>query len=227
MYKKLLPATLLFAFMLTLFAFLGVRTETTSTFSLAEERKEIYLTFDDGPSTVVTNRILDTLKEENVKATFFIVSDRAQTRKETLRRIVAEGHTVGVHSASHEYSKIYASDEALLSDVDECAAFIKETTGITPTVYRFPGGGSSARERQTALLREKGYRVVGWNAVNGDEEIYGANADTLVQEALKTSAGKNSVVLLMHDSAHHKETANALPRIIAYYREQGYVFCAF
>lgn len=228
MYKKFLPATLLFAILLVLFAFYGVKTgAATTAFSLAEECKKIYLTFDDGPSTVVTNRILDILSEERVKATFFIVSDRAKTRQETLKRIADEGHTLGVHSASHEYAKIYASDEALLRDADECAEFIRETTGVTPTVYRFPGGGSTAKERQSELLRAKGYRIVGWNAVNGDEEIIGANADLLVEEAVKTSRGKNTVILLMHDSAHHKETAEALPRIISYYRAQGYVFCAY
>jgi peptidoglycan/xylan/chitin deacetylase (PgdA/CDA1 family) len=229
MYKKILPVTLLFAFLLTVFAFLGLRNnaETTATFSFAEERKQVYLTFDDGPSTVVTNSILDTLKEEHVKATFFIVSDRAKTRQETLKRISAEGHTLGVHSATHEYNKIYASDEALLRDVNECAEYIRSVTDVTPRVYRFPGGGSSAKERQTALLEQKGYRVVGWNAVNGDEEKKGASADELYREAVTTSQGKNRVVLLMHDSAHHKETAKALPRIIAYYREQGYEFCAF
>ena len=228
MYKRFLPATLLFAILLVLFACLGVKTgAATTTFSLAAERKEIYLTFDDGPSTVVTNRILDILAEERIKATFFIVSDRAKTRKETLQRIANEGHTLGVHSASHEYAKIYASDEALLRDVNECADFIRDTTGVTPTVYRFPGGGSSAKARQTELLRAKGYRVIGWNAVNGDEEIAGADADLLVEETVKTSQGKDTVILLMHDSAHHKETAEALPRIIAYYRAQGYAFCAF
>lgn len=228
MYKKFLPATLLFAILLVLFAFFGVfNGETATVFSLAQEQKRIYLTFDDGPSTVVTNRILDILKEENVKATFFIVSDRAKTRKETLLRIAEEGHTLGVHSATHDYAQIYASDEALMKDVDECAEFVKSVTGVTPTVYRFPGGGSADKERQTALIREKGYRVAGWNAVNGDEEIPGAHADILVEETVKTSQGKNSVVLLMHDSAHHKETAAALPRIIEYYRGQGYEFCAF
>lgn len=228
MQKKYIPATLLLVILLVLFACFGVQMQNTApVFSLAEERKVIYLTFDDGPSTVVTNRILDTLGKEHIKASFFIVSDRARTRTETLKRIADEGHTLGVHSATHEYTKIYASDEALLNDVDECAAFIRKTTGVIPTVYRFPGGGSKDRERQTALLTRKGYRVVGWNAVCGDEEIIGANADILVRETVKTSQGKNPVVLLLHDSAHHKETADALPRIISYYREQGYDFRAF
>ncbi len=219
---------MLFVILLVLLTCIGAQSNATaSVFSFAEEEKIIYLTFDDGPSTRVTNKILDILKEENVKATFFIVSDRARTRTETLMRIAEEGHTLGVHSATHDYKSIYASDEALMKDVDECAAFIRKTTGVTPAVYRFPGGGGANKQRQTALLCEKGYRVVNWNAVCGDEEIIGAAADTLVRETMKTSAGKNPVVLLMHDSAHHMQTAEALPRIIEYYREQGYVFCAY
>lgn len=227
MQKKYIPAAVFFVVLLVFLAHFGARLTAIPTFTFAEEEKRVYLTFDDGPSTVVTNRILDTLKEENVKATFFIVSDRAETRKETLRRIAEEGHTLGVHSKTHDYKTIYSSDGALLADVSACAEFIRKETGISPHVYRFPGGGCSQKERQKKLLAEQGYRVIGWNAVCGDEEIPNADADTLYRTAVETSLGRNSVVLLCHDSAHHKATAEALPRIIAYYREQGYCFCAF
>ena len=229
MQKKYLPIALVLIVLLALLAFLGVQAlETVPAISLAEEaQNEVYLTFDDGPSTVVTERILDILSEEGVKATFFIVSDRAYGRESTLKRIVAEGHTVGVHSASHDYAKIYASDEALIEDVQTCARRIQKITGVTPTVYRFPGGGSSARERQTKLVEGLGYRVVFWNAACGDAEIPHASAEELCAETIKTSHGKRPVVLLMHDSASHKATATALPHIIAYYKEQGCVFRQF
>ena len=228
MQKKFLAPALVLVALLTLLAFVGIRAvRAVPAISLAEEKKEVYLTFDDGPSPVVTGRVLDTLKKENVKATFFIVSDRAYNREDVLRRIAAEGHPLGVHSATHEYSSIYASDEALLKDVATCENVIARVTGVKPTVYRFPGGGSSQKERQTKLLEERGYRVVGWNAVCGDEEIWNASPETLVRETVNTSQGKRPVVLLMHDSATHKATAEALPSIIAYYREQGFTFCQF
>ena len=228
MQKKFLAPALVLVALLTLLAFLGIRAmEAAPTISLAEEKKEVYLTFDDGPSTVVTGRILDILKKENIKATFFVVSDRAYNREDTLRRIASEGHTLGVHSATHDYAQIYASDEALLKDVAKCENVIERVTGIKPSVYRFPGGGCSAKERHTKLLEERGYLVVGWNAVCGDEEIWNASPETLVQETVKTSQGKQPVILLLHDSATHKATAEALPRIIKYYREQGYTFCQF
>lgn len=230
MRKKLFSPFILLAvifFMMTAIAIHETRSQPTIAF--ATEARHIYLTFDDGPSTIVTNRILNTLRDKGVKATFFIVSDRAQSRKETLMRIVKEGHTVGVHSASHDYAKIYSSDEAFFNDVDECAKTIRSITNVNPSVYRFPGGGLSCSdiERRTAVLEQKGYFVVGWNAVCGDEEIPYADTATLVKQSIQTSKGLDPVILLLHDSAHHKETANALPAIIDYFRAQGYVFCTF
>ncbi len=229
MYRKYVPLTLVLVVLLTLLATLGWKTAAaTPAICLAEsggEAKEVYLTFDDGPSTVVTGRVLDVLKAENIKATFFIVSDRVCGREEILRRAAREGHTLGVHSATHEYSRIYASEEAFLHDVEKCAGVIEDVAGITPNVYRFPGGG--AHPRFSALLSERGYRVIGWNAVCGDEEIPRAEAETLYREAVKTSRGKQPVVLLLHDSANHRATAEALPKIISYYRGQGYEFRQF
>ena len=231
MRKKFLPVALLFGIGFLLFAVCGgVRmAEHAAVFAQTEEQKTIYLTFDDGPSTVVTNRILDTLRRERVRATFFIVSDRALTRRETLRRIAEEGLAIGIHSASHDYGKIYSSDAAFAADVDECARVIEEIAGVRPRLYRFPGGGPNKEEREQKelFIRERGYRIVSWNAVCGDEEIPYADAATLVRQSIATSKGKRSVVLLMHDSAHHAATADALPAIIGYFREQGYEFRLF
>ena len=226
MQKKYIPVAVFFVALLLLLAHLGARMTAVPTFSFAAG-KTVYLTFDDGPSTVVTGRILDTLKEENIKATFFVVGDRVKGREETLRRIAREGHTIGVHSQTHLYSQIYASDEALLADVDKCAETVRRVTGLTPRVYRFPGGGGKNKERQTTLLRKRGYHVVGWNAVCGDEEIVGASADELFNMTVSTAKGKDRVVLLLHDSAARKNTAEALGRIIKHFRQEGYEFCAF
>lgn len=237
MQRRFLAPMLVLVVLLTLLALAGYRAIASVpalSFAAQEnsdgtEDKKVFLTFDDGPSTRVTERVLDILKQEGVKATFFIVSDRVWGREETLRRTVREGHSLGVHSATHEYQKIYATDEAFLRDVKTCEEVIERVAKVKPRVYRFPGGGGSkaARERRTALLRERGYRVVQWNAVCGDEEIAGASAETLLLETKKTSAGKRTVVLLMHDSVTHAATAEALPAIIAYYRAEGYRFCTF
>ncbi len=232
MQRKFLAPVLILVALLTLLAFFGMRAVAAPVMSLAEGQndvvqKEVYLTFDDGPSTVVTSRILDVLEEENVKATFFIVSDRVSKREEVLKRIATNGHTLGVHSASHDYSRIYASDAALLKDISTCADCIFRITGTTPHVYRFPGGGLKDLAHKQALVEAQGYRVVKWNAVCGDEEIPHASPKRLLEETIATSRGKHSVVLLLHDSAPHKATAEALPAIISYFRDNGYLFKKF
>ncbi len=224
MQKRFIPALVLFVTLLLLLAGLGAKMTAVPALSFACE-KEIFLTFDDGPSTSVTEEILDILKEENIKATFFIVGDRVKGREKTLRRIAEEGHTLGVHSQTHLYSEIYSSAQSLAKDADACAETIRRVTGVTPRVYRFPGGGEHPASAK--LLRQRGYTIVGWNAVCGDEEIRGADADTLFSETVKTSKGKQPVVLLLHDSATHRETAKALPRIIGHFRAEGYTFSAF
>ncbi len=224
MQRRYIPALVMFVALLMLLAGLSARMTAVPAVSFAAE-KEIYLTFDDGPSTSVTEKILDILKGEDVKATFFIVGERVKGREKTLRRIAAEGHTLGVHSETHVYSEIYSSAEALAEDAEACAETIRTVTGITPRVYRFPGGGTHPASAK--LLRQKGYRIVGWNAVCGDEEIAGASADALFSTAVETSKGKQPVILLCHDSAPHKKTAEVLPRIIKYFRGEGYTFSAF
>ena len=225
MQKRYIPVAIFFVVLLMILAhFSGRALAVPASFTYAEGKK-VYLTFDDGPSDSVTTPVLDILKEEDIKATFFIVSDRAHGREKILKRMAREGHTLGVHSATHNYSEIYASDKALIEDIDKCAAFIKATTGVTPTCYRFPGGNFSRKE-QRALVKEHGYRIVDWNAVCGDEEIKGASAETLVDTALETAKGKSKVVLLLHDSYQHKATVAALKQIISGFREQGYCFCA-
>ena len=228
MQKRYIPIAVFFVVILILLAhFSGRAVAVPASFTYADgEEKKIYLTFDDGPSNSVTEPILDTLKDENVKATFFVVSDRAHGREDILKRMAREGHTIGVHSATHEYKKIYASDEALLKDIDTCAAFIKKTTDVIPKVYRFPGG-SYRHERQRALVKKLGYRISDWNAVCGDEEIRNASAETLTTTALSSAKGKAVVVLLLHDSAPHKATAEALKDIIRAFKEQNYKFCTY
>ena len=225
MQKKYVPLVAFFTVLLVFAAHLGARLAASApVFAFAEE-KRTYLTLADGPSTLVTGSILDTLRQEGVKATFFVVSDRIRGREEILRRIVREGHSVGVHSATHRYKEIYASDEALLRDVSVCAKTVARVCGRTPRLYRFPGGLETAHRR--ALLEQNGYRIVRWNAVCGDEELKNAPPEALCETSLKTARERNVVVLLLHDSAPHRATAEALPAIIRRFRALGYVFCAY
>ena len=190
-------------------------------------QKTVYLTFDDGPSDRVTPKILDVLKEEKVKATFFIVGKNAEKRKYLLKREFNEGHTLGVHSYSHKYKDIYQSAESLLDDIDKCNRIIKEVTGSLSTLYRFPGGSYGLGEEFITAVTSHGFQYVDWNASMRDAEIENATPEQLYEAAVATSASANKVVLLAHDTTTKTATAEALKDVIKYFKGKGYGFAAF
>jgi len=199
--------------------------------SLAEKTKSVpktvYLTFDDGPSNR-TAEILDILKKEDIKATFFIIGKEGSRQKELLRRIAEEGHTLGVHTYTHVYDSVYASVESFLEDFSKTYYLINETTGIKPDVFRFPGGSVNTYnagyyEEIIAEMTRRGFTYYDWNASSGDA-VPKATAKTVLANTIQSSAGKDRVILLMHDSISKSYTVEALPKIIEYYRAQGYKF---
>ncbi len=200
-----------------------------STFSFADtlDVKTVYLTFDDGPSDRVTPKILDVLKKENVKATFFIIGKQAKTRQNLLKRIYGEGHTLAVHSYTHEYSSIYASETAIIEDIDRCNDLIYAVTGRKSNIYRFPGGSFNLPEKLIEAVKAHGMRYVDWNASMRDAEIINPTAHQLYKAAITSSADTHNVVLLAHDSTTKTATAEALPDIIKYYKQNGYTFSTF
>ena len=220
-------AMLAFAIMLVICG--GIWTDSRK-FSLAETEstvKTAYLTFDDGPSDRVTPKILDVLKEENVKATFFIIGKQAETRKYLIEREFKEGHTVAVHSYTHKYGEIYSSAESLIKDIDKCNDVIKSVTGRYSSVYRFPGGSYGLSEKLVSAVTSHGLRYVDWNASTRDAEIYRATPAQILKSTADTSANTENVVLLAHDSTSKTATAAALKDIIKYFKNKGYIFSAF
>jgi peptidoglycan/xylan/chitin deacetylase (PgdA/CDA1 family) len=137
------------------------------------------------------------------------------------------GHTVAVHSYTHEYSKIYSSPQNLLNDINACNKLIYEITGEYSNVYRFPGGSFGLSSELISAVCEKGMRYVDWNASTRDAEIWNATPDQIVNAAISTSSDFNNVVLLAHDSTTKITTAQALRRIIRYYKDNNYVFDRF
>ena len=214
----------MFLTIVILFCYDHFQPEHKPAFAFAQEQKSIYLTFDDGPSDSTTPFILDTLKEENVQATFFIIGRQAELRPALIERIYQNGHAIGIHSYSHEYAKIYASPAALLKDIKKCSAVLESILGLETDLYRFPGGSYSLREELLTCVREAGYRYVDWNASCRDAELPGATAEDLFRAAIDTPADRNHIVMLLHDSAHRKNTAEALKMIVRYYKQKGYVF---
>ena len=203
------------------------RNKSTEAFSLAsasaQTPKTVYLTFDDGPSDRVTPKILDVLDEENVKATFFIIGQQAERRDYLIKREAESGHTVAVHSYTHNYSEIYSSPRSLIADIDRCNDVIESITGRRSDLYRFPGGSYGLREELIAAAAGHGMRYVDWNASTRDAECPGS-AGQLFDSAVATSAGLDRIVLLSHDSTYKTSTPEATRRLIKYYKENGYTF---
>lgn len=196
--------------------------------SFAEEnQKVIYLTFDDGPSDKVTPKILDVLKRENVPATFFIVGKHAKNRKNILKRAHSEGHTLAVHSFTHNYKEIYKSPEALLDDIEKCNELICSITGEYSHTYRFPGGSYNIAPEKIRAVTAHGYDIVDWNASFRDSELQEPTAGNLYTAAISTVLNPNKIIMLAHDTTDKTETVEALKEVIRHFKELGYKFRKF
>lgn len=194
--------------------------------TLAPE-KTVYLTFDDGPSAR-TGEVLDILKENDIKATFFVTGQTGELAQAMMKRIVAEGHTIGVHTYTHNYGEIYASVEAYLADFNRIYNWVYEVTGVYPQIFRFPGGtvnsynGAIYRELVSEMDR-RGFVHYDWNAMCGDADGKTHTVQELAQNSLAMVGAKRAIVL-MHDSAVRQTTVACLPAVIAGYRNAGYTF---
>ena len=199
-------------------------TETPAAGEEEENRKKIYLTFDDGPSSN-TDEILDILKAYDVKATFFVVGKTDEASRKAYRRIVEEGHTLGMHSYSHSYEDIYASEEDFQTDMKKLQEYLYELTGVWPRFYRFPGGSSNTvsnidMQKLADWLTDQGVTYFDWNVASGDAVSRELPAETLLANCLAGIRNQQSCVVLMHDAANKDTTVEALPEIISEIRLQ-------
>lgn len=216
--KKFIAAALI-----ALAAFAALHSVPARACSPPAQPLEIYLTFDDGPTDSTTPKILDVLKKENVRATFFVVGRQIKGREKILKRTAEEGHSIGIHTYSHRYDEIYADKAALLKDIEKCRGAIKKVLpDYNKNLYRFPGGSFLCPSLREAVTRA-GYRYYDWNASAGDAEGR-YTAKQLFENAIRTSEGKTTVILLMHDGVGYKNTVRALPEIIRRFKNEGYVF---
>lgn len=191
--------------------------------------KVVYLTFDDGPSNL-TIPVLDVLDKYGIKATFFVVGKTSEEDKEALRQTVQRGHTLAVHTYTHEYSQIYASPEAYLSDFSKMRNLIYETTGVEPTIYRYAGGSVNSYNKATARaitdeMNRRGYVYYDWNVDSGDAQ-HGSTAESIYQNVISQTSKYEKAIVLMHNSSVKKDTLDQLPRIIEKLQEMGYRFAA-
>lgn len=192
----------------------------------------IYLTFDDGPSSNVTPRVLDILKNNNIKATFFI-NGYSEDKLPIVRRIIDEGHTLAIHGTSHDYASIYSSVDNCINNINSLRDTVYNQTGYTCTVMRFPGGSSNQVSKQycrgvisnsAPRLIAGGWRYFDWNVDSGDAK--GKMGSGYIANSVKNGLKKGRAnVVLMHDHSSKSTTADALQDIINYGNQNGYIFC--
>lgn len=195
--------------------------------------KAVYLTFDDGPSRTVTPLILDLLKQEKIKATFFVLGARVDLNPSIVKREYEEGHFVANHGYSHIYSNIYNSTDAVLAEYQKTNTAIQNAIGVEYNghLFRFPGGSTGGKyhtlkKEAKQLLADNQIGYIDWNALSSDAA--GAKTKEALLENVKQTVGeKQTVVILMHDAGDKILTYEVLPEVITYLREKGYVFKNF
>jgi len=187
----------------------------------------VYLTFDDGPNDGTTNKILDILKEEGVKATFFVTMNGSDG---LITRMYNEGHTVALHTATHNYSYIYSSVDNYFNDLNRISDRVKRLTGIDSKIIRFPGGSSNNVSRNykigimtelSNLVLNYGYKYFDWNVDAMDASSARNGSDVYYNVTSNLNRNRANVVL-MHDTKNI--TATALRNIIRFGKENGYSF---
>lgn len=165
--------------------------------------KTMYLTFDDGPTAENTVRVLDILKNRNIKATFFLIGENVQKHPEVARRIAAEGHTIGIHCNVHDYKMLYKSVDSYIQDFETAHRIVYETTGIDTKLFRFPGGSINAYNEniKDAIIQEmsaRGYLYFDWNA-SLEDALGDSTPEQLITNGVETTLGRKKVILLAHD----------------------------
>lgn len=194
--------------------------------------KVVYLTFDDGPSSKSTAKILEILKLYDVKATFFVQGKNAIKNAESLKLIHDAGHAIGNHSYSHNYTLIYSDEDSFWEDFEKCQEAIHSVVGIYPELYRFPGGSTAAVDVNgesfvtsiNVALLEKGMQHCDWNIDSGDAVSGHISAGSIKNNAFSQIGKKKNAVVLMHDTDSKDSTIDALPEVIEHYLAMGYRF---
>lgn len=192
--------------------------------------KIVYLTFDDGPNRYSTPKILDILKENDVKATFFELKP-AKKDFDLTERILSEGHTLAIHGYKHKYDEIYVSEDTYHENLDKLRNLFFQKFGVWCTLTRFPGGSSNMvscynpgiMTKLTKKLDGWGYHYFDWNVSSGDAG--GArNAKDVLRNFKNEISDRRANVVLMHDFYKNDKTIDALDRIIRYGKKKGYTF---
>ncbi len=198
--------------------------------------KKVFLTFDDGPSTL-TPEILKILDENEVKGTFFTIGKSVEKNSMWVKQAYDEGHMVLPHTYSHDYA-IYTTFETYYNDLELAKKAIEDVLDIeVPYIFRFPGGSSNHSSfkyggeqympKLTVDVKEKGYYYIDWNVSSGDASSDYDKKDKIISNVLDGAKNKNLIVALFHDTARNTKMAEVLPEIILELKNQGYTFRTF
>jgi len=198
--------------------------DTEDNFAKAGDKHYVYLTFNSVPGDN-TEKILDVLKQHNVKATFFVVGSEEEGASEIYQRIVNEGHTIGMHSYSNQYSLIYSSKDAFKKDYLKLSDYIYKLTGTRSEFYRFPGGsGNEISNVNMAefvyILNQENITYFDWNVSAGDAST-GYTVQDILDNVLEGVSKYKTSVVLLHDGANKSTTVDALGSLIQSLKNQG------
>ena len=196
--------------------------------------KIAYLTFDDGPTTSVTPKILDILKDENIKASFFVIGKSVDSHPEIVKRAYDEGHYIANHGYNHNNSSLYKNSESFINEIKETDLSIGNAIGIDnycSHIFRFPNGFMAPmykkeKEKAVSLLLEMNYAYIDWNCLNNDS-MKKYTSDQLLNNLKQSCKNKNTLVVLMHDTKDVSDSSLVLKDSILYLKSQGYTFKNF
>ena len=188
--------------------------------------KKVYLTFDDGPSKE-TGKILNILQKRQVKATFFSIGREDTFSKKMYQRIVNEGHTLGMHSYSHQYKEIYQSMKSFQADYERISNCLTAATGIKPLYYRFPGGstevaGKLQMAELDAYFNAQGASYFDWNVSAANNTTDDVSVNKMVESVMNGVALYDTSIVLLYDSVDRKMTAKSLDKILEQLINDGY-----
>ena len=207
--KKFIPLLLLAVLLLS-----------HAVFAATDSSKLLYLTFDDGP-THNTPAILDILKKYNAKATFFVLEGRITENPDLLKRIIAEGHHVGLHGVSHDVNKIYSAPSIPLEEMNKANETLYNTIGFKTKLIRTPYGSYPYTSlEQYKILKAANYKLWDWT-VDPRDGVGTPSIDTMLKHIEKDLKGNEKPIILLHDK---KSTVNNLDTILNYLSSRGYSF---
>ncbi|WP_379158680.1 polysaccharide deacetylase family protein [Paenibacillus sp. sgz5001063] len=191
--------------------------------SAPDKHKTVYLTFDDGPSNI-TSKVLEILRQQGVKATFFVLGEQAKQRPELINAIWEQGHAIGNHTYNHNYHDLYSGFTEFWSQIKQTEEIVRKITGVRPQLIRAPGGTFGHFDgTYFYLLKQAGYAVMDWTVDSGDSKRKGVPAADILKESVADMTASR-VILLLHDGGGHEQSAKALPGIIERYKAAGYAF---